>query len=86
MNFSQRCALITGATHGIGNALCKKLLGIGWHVFGTGQNLNALNELEMKFANFNGIKADLTNNGDIEAITSRLKAEGTQLHRWKQRD
>lgn len=75
-----KTALVTGATHGIGFALTRKLLNSGWIVFGTGRDKDSLDDTSSQFANFIPIQADLTSNHDINKIAACVREMGLPLH------
>ncbi len=46
----KKIALVTGATSGIGEAICRTFIGAGFHVIATGRNRDRLNNLKSEFA------------------------------------
>lgn len=80
MNSNKKAALVTGATHGIGLELTKKLLNKGWVVFGTGRDLSSLDDTKTLFPNFIPIQADFRNNSDIERTANTIKNAEFPLH------
>ncbi len=74
-----KAALITGASHGIGYELAKKLLDNHWFVFGTGRDIGKLNQLKLSYSQFIPIQADFTKNKDIEHIVHVIKHSGMKL-------
>lgn len=72
-------ALITGATHGIGYELAIKLLENQWVVFGTGRDIETLNQLKKTYPNLMPIKANFTENKDIEHVVEIIRSTGLKL-------
>jgi len=62
--------LVTGATGGLGFSLCKKLLRLGWDVYGVGRNSEKLDDL--KVMGVKVIKADLLENDSLKTIFSAV--------------
>lgn len=75
----QNHALVTGATHGIGLALTKKLLQEGFHVFGCGRSEQQLAIVASEYSQFTPIRCDVTNNSDIEHVIDVVKKSGCKL-------
>lgn len=75
-----KAVLVTGASHGIGFALAKKLLTNSWIVFGTGRDISSLENTQQQFSNFIPIQADFTNNKDIENIATIIKNTDVPLY------
>ncbi|MGQ3890279.1 SDR family oxidoreductase [Legionella sp. CNM-1927-20] len=75
-----KAALVTGASHGIGLELAKKLLSEGWFVFGTGRDISSLEDTKTLFPHFVPIQADFTNNSDIKQVAKIISDSGLSLH------
>ncbi len=66
---SQRIAIVTGATSGIGEATARKLVAEGISVIGNGRNAEKLSCLDAELgAEFYGIAGDITHDGVIESL------------------
>ena len=61
-----RCAIVTGASGGIGKAISERLLQLGYEVYGTGRTFTAVNEQE----HFHPVVMDLL---DTKALISFVK-------------
>lgn len=79
MEEEEKWALITEASRGIGKTLSEKLLEKGWNVIGVARSEEQLDEIKKRYAKFHSVKADLTQNHDIDKfgksivnITSKL--------------
>ena len=59
-------ALVTGASKGIGHEICMLFLQNNMEVYGLARSSEAMLDLELKYTNFRGITADLSNNESIE--------------------
>ena len=77
---NKKAALVTGASHGIGLELAKILLNNDWIVFGTGRDIESLENTRSHFTNFIPIQADFTRNEDIERVAVTIKKFGTPLY------
>lgn len=75
----EKNALVTGATHGIGLALTKKLLLDGFHVFGCGRNEPVLSSIARESSSFTPIRCNLTCNKDIENLVNVIEKSGRNL-------
>lgn len=77
---SNKTALVTGASHGIGFALAKRLLGEGWKVFGTGRDGRCLDKIKALYPHFVPIQSDFTSNKDLERVADIIKKSGLPLY------
>lgn len=77
---SNKVALVTGASNGIGLELAKNLLNNDWIVFGTGRDLRNLEKIKALFPQFIPIPADFTRNEDIERVIKTIKDTKLPLH------
>jgi len=71
--FDGKRIMVTGATSGIGRALCTDLLARGAHVFATGRDASKLADLERESDRVKTIRIDLTEFAQYEAA---LKFDG----------
>ena len=80
MSDSQRSALVTGATSGIGRATAQKLVSDGWTVYAAGRRQTHLNELETACQQLPGklipLVTDVTNDASIDAAYTTINAAG----------
>ncbi|MDN6638447.1 MAG: SDR family NAD(P)-dependent oxidoreductase, partial [Yaniella sp.] len=80
MSDSQRSALVTGATSGIGRATAKKLISDGWTVFAAGRRQQQLETLATECEQLPGrlvlVATDVTDNASIDALFSTVEAAG----------
>lgn len=76
---SHKTALVTGASHGIGQALSRRLLESGWKVFGTGRDEQSLEALQACFSQFFPLQADFTSNDDLKVVAHEINASNTPL-------
>lgn len=73
-NLHNRLALVTGATSGIGEAICVNLINAGMKVIGTGRNKDKLLQLKNQYSDrFLGIDGDIYDSD----LQDRLFTEGT---------
>ncbi len=72
VNTSKKAALVTGASHGIGRELAIKLVSEGWHVFGTGRDLDSLKKMEVSYPLFQAIQGDFTRNEDLKKVAETV--------------
>src|SRR5699024_10807084 len=78
MSDSQRSALVTGATSGIGRATAKKLISDGWTVFAAGRLQQQLETLATECEQLPGrlvlVATDVSDNASIDALFSTVEA------------
>src|SRR5438477_5293709 len=75
-----KTALITGGTSGIGLATAKAFVNEGAYVFITGRREAELAAAVKEIGkNVNGIRADVSNSGDLDQLFSRIKREKGRL-------
>lgn len=74
----KKCALVTGASSGIGKALVEELLSRGYEVFGISrskENLEHL-KLELNNAHLHIFDCDVSDMSAVEALSSELNKQG----------
>ncbi len=83
---SQRVAVVTGASSGIGKETAKALVGKGWHVIGTGRNpdRSAAAEAEIRGSIAGGgkldfVRGDMALMGDTKRIANEIKALASRI-------
>ncbi|KAG1701660.1 Dehydrogenase/reductase SDR family member 11 [Nymphon striatum] len=80
-----RVALVTGASSGIGAAICKVLVKEGLKVVGCARNIDKINELSAELSSLNfsgelhGIRCDLTKEEDILTMFAKIKTKYNRL-------
>lgn len=74
MERGMKCAVVTGATSGIGAAVCRSLLKENWRIYGIGRDFSKVPELtgEERFA---AVECDLKRFTELEAAVRRIKAD-----------
>ena len=70
IDFTGKRFLVTGATSGIGLAICRKISDFGGSVIGIGRNIEKLNFLSNQLENFIGLEYDLS---DLENLDYLIK-------------
>jgi NAD(P)-dependent dehydrogenase (short-subunit alcohol dehydrogenase family) len=65
--------VITGATAGIGLSCVKALIAEGHEVIGMARGEDALRDLEKECPGFKGLRCDIADAGDLEALGDRLR-------------
>jgi len=73
-DFHDKNILLTGATGGIGHAICKVFSPNCARIYGIGRDVDKLQNLNCEFGNFFGIHGDLTSPGFFEESRSTLDA------------
>ncbi|MEM9011577.1 MAG: SDR family NAD(P)-dependent oxidoreductase [Pseudomonadota bacterium] len=69
-------AWVTGASGGIGRALCRKLAGLGWTVYATARRQEALDSLVAEdVGDIRPVRGDVTDLDRIRAIVAEVTAE-----------
>ena len=63
--------VVTGASRGLGKAICDRLLSKGVAVFGLARNVESLS--------FPSMACDVSSYDDIKAVVKRLKADGASV-------
>ncbi len=74
--------LVTGASDGIGKAICAIALGLGARVIGVARNKTALDAMQHTHADtsgFVGLRHDLSSMKDIRALVNQLASSGESL-------
>jgi 3-oxoacyl-[acyl-carrier protein] reductase len=74
LGIKNRIALVTGASRGIGAAVCSNLLREGAIVIGVGRNSNDLNEIRKTHSNFYPIVLDLNQSNSLQELDSAVKS------------
>ena len=73
LNLKGRKAIVTGASLGIGAAICKELAAMGAEVFCCARDSAALDELCSSSENITGISADLGDKSETETFLAEVK-------------
>ncbi len=63
--------VVTGASRGIGRAICERLISKNMEVFGLARNIDAID--------FQSMKCDVSSYEDIKAVVQRLKKLGAKI-------
>lgn len=77
MEQGMKCGVVTGATGGIGAAICRSLLKEGWRIYGIGRDFKKVPELTGE-ERFTAVECDLKRFTEIEAAVRRIKADQKQ--------
>lgn len=75
----EKTALVTGATLGIGLATAHRLAGEGAFVFITGRDQKRLDEAAGGVEAIRGVKSDVSDPADLDALADEIKAHGAGL-------
>lgn len=71
-----KIALVTGASAGFGEAICRQLIADGFKVIGTARRLDKLNALQQQLGqNFLSCQLDVTDHAAIDSLLQRLPQE-----------
>lgn len=73
MHLHKRTILITGATSGIGRALCHQLSQQENHIIAVGRSQEKLNALQCELANVTVVRCDLESKGEVVALARLVK-------------
>lgn len=78
MSNSLKTALVTGASRGIGKAICKELLQAGYTVIGLSRNISlrdaVLDDIAKEnYVQYSGVKADVSNADDYNKVYDIVK-------------
>jgi NAD(P)-dependent dehydrogenase (short-subunit alcohol dehydrogenase family) len=77
---SEKTALVTGGTSGIGLATAQRLAAEGAHVFVTGRNQAGIDSaLAVLGESATGIRSDITDSGDLKTLADAIRAHGRGL-------
>lgn len=76
MNLSNKIAVVTGVSKGIGLALCKQLIEKGAHVYGLGRNCPA----EISHPNFHFIACDVQNSASVQTAFNEIYQAVEEIH------
>jgi NAD(P)-dependent dehydrogenase (short-subunit alcohol dehydrogenase family) len=74
---SQKVALVTGASSGIGAATARKLAGLGYLVYGAARRVDRMSELPA--AGIRVLAMDVTDTGSLQAGLKQIEAEASRI-------
>lgn len=76
--YNKPIALVTGASSGIGEALCIELIKQGYRVIGVARSRQTLDlfEKQLGFENFYSLPCDVSQRDEIETVSKKLQEEG----------
>lgn len=81
---TQRIALVTGGSRGIGLAICKRLATAGFHVLVASRNLDSVNavaaELRAEGGQATGLQLDVSQIDDFKTIVKQITSDFGGLH------
>ena len=76
MSDKKKIAWVTGASSGIGKALCIKLINNDWTVIGSSRNINNLKNLKLELGeNFYFMTVDIKNRNSINSAVKKIFSE-----------
>ena len=75
MHLQNRTIMITGATSGIGKALCHDLAARGNHIVAVGRSVDKLDALQHDLGAATTIRCDLTSKSSIIALAQRIEQD-----------
>lgn len=73
MNINDKVVLVSGATGGIGGAICEQLYNAGARLLLTGRNSDVLNQLQSRYPGSQIVAADLSQQGDRQLLLEQAK-------------
>jgi len=76
MNLTDKIAVVTGVSKGIGLALCKQLLEKGAVVYGLGRNCPA----DVNHINFHFVACDVQNSASVQTAFTTVYAQVKEIH------
>lgn len=79
MLLENRTILITGATSGIGLALCRRLAAHGNHIIAVGRAQEKLDALKREVTDATIIRCDLASKGAVIALAQRIEQDGHRV-------
>jgi len=75
MHLHNRTIMITGATSGIGKALCRQLTDQGNHIVAVGRSTDKLDALKRELKDSTPIRCDLTSKSSVIALAQRIEGD-----------
>ncbi len=79
--FENRVCIVTGATGGLGQAICKRLLSEGAVVYGVARNVQSGREMERQCPRFHFVRADVASAEQMTACVDQIATtEGRIYH------
>ncbi len=76
MNTDKKCAVITGASSGIGKELCTRLLSLGYKVIGVSRTIS---EDDFNHEDFTPMQADLSDTDSTLEVCEKLKKQNVYI-------
>ena len=71
--------LVTGATGGIGNSICKLFSNFGSNVYATGRNLDKLDKLSKDIPGINCYQCDLGDESSLSSLNKRVYGDSSGI-------